>query len=215
MAAHVARMQVYWQSSRALEQDGPTMKPHGPIDIQIQTPPLATAAADRLSDFLRHKGSPWIEDIERRLAGTIAGATDYFYVARCEGQLVGHAWYTVANTDPRLGLVGHIFTHPDHRQQGIATRTLEQIMRNFQLRGGTLMQLFTSTPHSVPFYERLGFENLYAGRVYHDTDWYMCYRVDAASTLDELYRRPVVALRRLSWRICHSTACCTTVSTTA
>ena len=107
------------------------MKPRGPIEFQIWTPPIATAAASRLADFLRHKGSPWIEDIERRLAGTIAGAKDYFYVARCEGQLVGHAWYTVANTDPRLGLVGHIFTHPDHRQQGIARQLLEHIMRDF------------------------------------------------------------------------------------
>jgi GNAT superfamily N-acetyltransferase len=182
----------------ALEQDCPTMKSRGPIDIQIWTPPIATAAASRLADFLRHKGSPWIEDIERRLAGTVSGATDYFYVALCEGQLVAHAWYTVASADPRLGLVGHIFTHPDHRQQGFASRLLEQIMRDFPQRGGSVMQLFTSTPHSVPFYERLGFENLYAGRVYHDTDWYMRYPVDSASGLDDLYAPPVVSQRRLS-----------------
>lgn len=174
------------------------MTPHSPIAVQVWTPPMAAEAAGALTSFLQHKGSPWIEDIARRLAGAMAGAADYFYAAICDGQLVGHAWYTVASAAPQVGLVGHIFTHPAYRRQGIAAQLLARIVQDFAQRGGQLLQLFTSTAYSVPFYERLGFENLCAGRAYHDTDWYL--RAPAGSTplVNDWYAPPAVAQRRLT-----------------
>ncbi len=174
------------------------MTPRQPLDVQHYVSPLASSCARDLVVFLQHKGPPWVDDLRRRVRGEMEGAEDHFFVA-LEGQrLVGHVWYTVSRADPRLGLIGHVFTDPGFRRRGIAALLLDRAMAQFRLGGGRLMQLFTSTPFSIPFYERLGFENLFSQQVYHDRDWYMRSPAGCEEHLHDWFASPEVTLRPLS-----------------
>jgi GNAT superfamily N-acetyltransferase len=174
------------------------MQPSSAIAIEMWTPPVAPAQVQQLLELLRHKGSPWLEDLQRRLSGTGPGARDFFYVAWGDDQLIGHAWYTVAPGHPRLGVLGHLFTRPDRRRQGVARRLLTQLLTDFRERDGALMQLFTSTPHSLGLYEQLGFESICAGAVYHDTDWYLRCPAPTSALVAQLLAAPGCARRRLT-----------------
>ncbi len=160
--------------------------------------PLASAVANDLIALLGHKGEPWVGDLRRRLRGALDGAEDHYFVARDDNRMVGHVWYTVAAVDPRLGLIGHVYTHPDARRRGVSKQLLTAALAEFDRRGGTLMQLFTSTPFTIPLYEQLGFENVFSQPAYHDQDWYML-RVEAPeSRLDNWLVTGRITLRTLS-----------------
>jgi N-acetylglutamate synthase-like GNAT family acetyltransferase len=154
------------------------------VVIHHSMAPLERSLAQDLVALLEHKGAPWIDDIRRRIRGELPGAEDHYFVAATGQRLVAHAWYTVSATDSQLGLLGHVYTRPELRRRGLSRRLLEAAMGEFLQRGGQIMQLFTSTPFSVGFYEQLGFENLFTQKVYHDQDWYMRYPQRAADQLD-------------------------------
>jgi len=136
-----------------------------PLDLPVDDPELLA--------LVWHKGSPWVGDIHRRLQGEYPGSRDRFFVAYDGSRPVALVWYTVREAEPRLGLLGHVYTRPEHRRRRLATRLMETAMAEFARRGGVAMQLFTYNPQTLPFYERLGFETLYASRVMHATDWYL------------------------------------------
>ena len=179
------------------EEVQPIMKSPTEIDIRELVAPIETTLAGELVALLEHKGPPWIDDIRRRVDGCVPGADDHYYVAKDGRHMIAHAWYTVAETDPRLGLVGHIYTHPDYRRRGIAAHLLDIVMSDFLARGGEIMQLFTSTPFSIAFYEQLGFENVFASPVYHDADWYMRYPLHGGNLLSEWFHTAAVSMRHL------------------
>jgi N-acetylglutamate synthase-like GNAT family acetyltransferase len=167
-------------------------------DVQHLVAPLSTAGAHDLMAFLDHKGPPWVDDIRRRARGELPGADDHFFVALDGQRLVGHVWYSVAHRDPRLGLIGHVFTDPACRRRGIAARLLEEAIAQFRRGGGVLLQLFTSTPFSIPFYEKFGFENLFSQPVLHDRDWYMRSPAGSGQSLPAWLDSPRVAIRPLA-----------------
>ncbi len=165
--------------------------------IDIQQLAVPQAGTDLIS-LVWHKGSPWVEDIFRRSQGQFPDADDHFFVASDDGRMVAVAWYSRSKKDPKLGLIGHIYTQPDYRKQGISTQLVEAAMADFRDRGGVVMQLFSSTPYTIPFYERLGFENLYANQAYHETDWYMRYPSDSLHQIADWYAQSPHAIRPLS-----------------
>lgn len=165
------------------------------IEIRKLTAPLEDTG---LLTLLRHKGSPWIEEIRNRIEGKYAESVDRFLVALAGDRLVAHVWYTVSAADARLGLLGHVFTRPDYRRRGISTRLMQAAMADFLDRGGVMMQLFTSTPHTVPFYEKLGYENLCGSQVLHETDWSMRYPVDSQAVLKQWFAPSRCRLRRIT-----------------
>jgi GNAT superfamily N-acetyltransferase len=164
------------------------------MDIQHICPPVA---ADEIVSLLWHKGAPWIDDIRRRLDGKVPGAKDHFWLARMDGRLVAHTWYTVAEANSELGLIGHVYTDPSYRRRGISSELIKAAMQHFLDNGGKTMQLFTSTPYTVPFYVAHGFEQLYHNQSYHETDWYMRYPQGSASLIDQWYHGEPLGLRQL------------------
>ncbi len=158
----------------------------------------APAADVGLVDFLRHKGSPWVEDIHRRLAGQCPGSADRFFVAYDGDRLAAHAWYAVAQRDRRLGLLGHVFTQPEYRRRGLATRVIEAATADFAAQGGRVLQLFTYNPLTVPFYERLGFEQLRHSRSAHAGDWSMRWPPGAESMAAEWLAPAAARIRDLA-----------------
>ena len=159
--------------------------------------PIEPDRARALEAFLAHKGSPWYDDICRRVRGAVEGAEDRFFVALDGSTIVGHVWYTGSKTDRRLGTLGHVFTDPKYRRRGIATCLFRAAMADFVEWGGTTMQLFTSTSLSLPFYERHGFENVFHAQVYHDMDWYMRYPTPPDNHLQDWFRNSPVTFRHL------------------
>jgi GNAT superfamily N-acetyltransferase len=168
------------------------------IDPSIEIRKL-TAPRDELElvSLLWHKGSPWVEGIVRRIRGSVPAADDRFWAAFHRDQIVATAWYTTSRKTPQMGLIGHIYTRPEYRRQGISTELVRAALADFRTRGGSVMQLFSSTPYTIPLYKRFGFENVYAGRSYHETDWYMRYPADARRQIDAWYAEPCREIRPL------------------
>ena len=74
-----------------------------------------------LMQFLGHKGEPWMTDIQKRLnePGNLFCVTMYLE------KVVAHVWigYDPKASSP-IGLLGHVFTHPDFRGKGLATKLI-------------------------------------------------------------------------------------------
>ena len=154
---------------------------HASIRIECLPVPSADPA---LVQLLWHKGAPWVDDIRRRLAGECAGSVDRFFLAYDGPAMVAHVWYAAAQADPRIGLLGHVFTRPEYRRRGLAARLIEAALDRFRRDGGALMQLFTYAPETVPFYARLGFEQIYASQSAHAADWSMWSPPGARATVE-------------------------------
>ncbi len=169
------------------------MNTHRNVEIQHFSPP---ARSDEVVSLLWHKGPPWVDDIRRRLDGELPGAKDHFWLARHNGQLVAHAWYSVATSNQQLGVIGHVYTEPGYRRQGISSQLMKAAMHHFAENDGTVMQLFTSTPYTVPFYVAHGFENLYENQSYHETDWYMRYPHSSENAIHAWYQTGTFETRR-------------------
>lgn len=154
-------------------------------ELAISIGAIEIPVADQtLLGLLWHKGSPWVEDIKNRLEGKYPGSTDRFWVARDGPNLAAHVWYAVSAADPRLGLLGHVFTRPEYRRQGLSTRLIDAAMADFRRQGGEIMQLFTYNPPTVPFYERLGFEQVYMSQAAHSADWAMRWPAGSNRSID-------------------------------
>ncbi len=148
--------------------------------------------------LLSHKGSPWIDDIRRRAEGSYRESVDRYFVARSQAGLVGHVWYTAAAGRPRVGLLGHVYTRPECRRQGIARALMQSATADFTDSGGAVLLLFTSTPETLPLYEQLGFQQLYSQPVLHEMDWAMRHPAGSQSVVSELFAASAVRLRRLT-----------------
>lgn len=158
---------------------------------------LAPLDETDLLALLRHKGQPWLDHIRSRIRGECGRSLDHFFLAYAGREPVAHVWYTVAADDRRLGHLGHVYTRPDFRRQGLSARLLKAAMADFRSQGGLVMQLYTSNPVTVPFYEKLGFENLYASRALHDKDWYMRHPLGSATLIQSWFARRRCTMREL------------------
>ncbi len=111
-------------------------------------------------DFLQHKGEPWLGGLhvifDRSLEGlgayfyllhvivdqSLEGLGAYFYLGLLDGEIVGNIMSTEAAQE-KVGILGHVFTHPDHRRKGICAAIMEVLTGDFVARGGRGMTLGT------------------------------------------------------------------------
>ena len=108
-------------------------------------------------DFLQHKGGPWLEALQLIFDQSLAGLAVHFYLALLDGKIAGNIMSTEAAQE-KVGIVGHVFTRPDHRGKGLCTAIMEVLTRDFVARGGRAMTL--STGYQSPAYHiyyRFGF----------------------------------------------------------
>jgi GNAT superfamily N-acetyltransferase len=129
----------------------PTMPTY---DIRLYRAPLPAGLPERLHLFLGHKGEPWLHDIRRRYAGS---GPDLCALAWAGEAPAAHGWIAMDRACPTLGLVGHVFTQPEHRRQGLARRLLEALFAEFAGRGGRYLILGVDNPAAVELYAALGF----------------------------------------------------------
>jgi GNAT superfamily N-acetyltransferase len=116
--------------------------------------------ADRIDVLLGHKGEPWISDIRARLHGD---GLDLFAVATCGEQPVANVWIGASNACPELGVLGHVYTMPEHRRQGLAGRLLQLAVQRFDELGGRWLQLHTGSAGARRLYEAVGFRVILEG----------------------------------------------------
>jgi len=120
---------------------------------------------EELASFIGHKGEPWVGDmVDRWNDPEFDGynLTAIAYKIRQEGtegylapELVAHAWLGL---DGDTGLLGHIYTHPQHRGHGLATSLCHTLIEVFfRERAGSFLVLGTDNPTAARIYKSLGF----------------------------------------------------------
>ena len=119
--------------------------------------PPAPARWAALEDLLRHKGQPWLNDLQARLVRGVSGAQDVFSVLPAGSQFLGNV--TISKHGD-LGVLGHCYVRPEHRNQGYARRLLDTALAWFDMTGGKWLVLGTTADLQDGLYRKVGFEPL-------------------------------------------------------
>lgn len=119
--------------------------------------PPALARWRPLHDLLEHKGPPWLPDIEQRLTHGVKGAEDAYAVIPSGGQFLANA---CINKCGDVGVLGHVFTRPEHRRHGYARQLMETVLSWFDMTGGKWLFLGTTAELDEGLYRKFGFAPL-------------------------------------------------------
>lgn len=115
----------------------------------------APARWHALADLVGHKGPPWLEDIEKRIVHGVDGSQDAFAVIPEGGRLLANA---CINRRHDVGILGHVFTRPEHRGLGFARRLTTTLLSWFDMTGGKWLYLGSGGGLAQAFYARFGFD---------------------------------------------------------
>ncbi|MCK5328190.1 MAG: GNAT family N-acetyltransferase [Candidatus Latescibacteria bacterium] len=116
--------------------------------------------ADRIAPFLKHKGDPWNAHIDRALREPLDELETRFYVGKLGGTIITSVM-TVEHS--RTGILGHVYTQPEHRRKGAFKLLMAEQMKDFRTRGGLLI---LGTGYDSPaywIYHSFGFRSLTEG----------------------------------------------------
>ena len=88
-----------------------------------------------------------------------------FYLGVIEGEAVGNIM-TVEHGG--IGILGHVYTLPEQRRKGIASRIMAAQMKDFQERGGRTLTLGTGFDSPAYWiYQGYGFRSIVEGSGRH------------------------------------------------
>ncbi len=114
---------------------------------------------DRVLPLLGHKGQPWQWQMKIAFEEELEGLQQHFYVGALDsGEIAGNIM-TVEGMEPPIGILGHVFTPPEHRRKGICSHLMEAVTEDFRGRSGRALFLHTdydSPPYHI--YASWGFE---------------------------------------------------------
>lgn len=147
--------------------------------------------AEDVQRLLVHKRDHVQWHIARSIAGPLDDLATRFYLGVVKGEAVGNI-LTVEHNG--IGILGHVFTQPDHRRKGIASRIMTSLMQDFRERGGRVLTLgtgFDSPPYWI--YHSFGFRSIAAGS---GAMWYWREPEQAA----DLWRAPIAGTAPALWR---------------
>lgn len=137
-----------------------TLKSGERMEVGLVTPP-DDRFRDKIIPFLAHKGQPWEDHIREAFAGRIADLKTRFYIGHIHDTLVANIMTVEYN---RTGILGHVFTNPEHRRKGACKLVMAQQMEDFRSRGGG--QLLLGTGFDSPaywIYHGFGFRSVAEG----------------------------------------------------
>ncbi|HAZ63925.1 MAG TPA: hypothetical protein DCZ72_10005 [Armatimonadetes bacterium] len=138
----------------ATRRDGRT------AELVLMTTP-EPADVPGLVDLLGHKGDSWREHVTRAVAGELEGLETRFYLALDGGRAVSNIMLVEFGG---VGILGHVFTRPEHRRQGLCEALFGVLKPEFVARGGRRLLLHTgydSAPYHI--YLRQGWVDVTAG----------------------------------------------------
>jgi hypothetical protein len=145
---------------------------------------------DRVAPFLRHKGPQWSEHIARALEGPLDRLETLFYVGTLEGEIITQVMIVGS---AGAGILGHVFTRPDHRRKGAYQSVMAHQMRDTAARGYRVLTLgtgFDSAPYWI--YHSFGFRSIVEGSGL--MKWLAEPEAEA-----KLYRPRPTRVRELGW----------------
>ncbi|HEY3280768.1 MAG TPA: GNAT family N-acetyltransferase [Armatimonadota bacterium] len=116
------------------------------------------AYRDRVLPLLGHKGKLWQWHIEEALDRKLEDLQTRFYLIEIDGQPATNV--CTFERGP-VGILGHVYTRPEHRQKGLARALLTTVLEDFLSRGGDLLTLGTDYgSHAYRLYDSLGFREI-------------------------------------------------------
>lgn len=137
-----------------------TLKTDENMEIGVVLAPDAEYA-EQMMDVLAHKGQPWLLHVEEALHGDIAGLETRFYIGQVDGQVIANIMIVECN---RTGILGHVFTRPEHRRKHACTLVMAEQMEDFRRRGGGVLLLGTGYDSPAYWiYHSHGFRGLSEG----------------------------------------------------
>lgn len=137
-----------------------TLKSGEALEVGVVTAPDA-AFAPRIEDVLHHKGPEWRAHIHAALHDETDRLETRFYLGLLGDLPVGNVM-TVEQHG--VGILGHVFTRPEHRRKGVCQAIMQRQMEHFRQRGGHVLVLgtgFESPPYWI--YHAFGFRSLRGG----------------------------------------------------
>ncbi len=149
--------------------------------------------ADRIVPFLGHKGGLWTRQIEETLREDTRPLLSRYYVGLIDEELAG----TVCTFVYRgVGILGHVFTSPEHRGKGVCRAVMTTQIEDFRAEGGEA--LFLGTGYDSPayhIYSRFGFTSITPG------SGEMEYYRDGIESYESMRFAPRTArIRNSDWR---------------
>src|SRR5207248_6496886 len=117
-------------------------------------------------DLLVHKGSGFEVHMRMALRGETDRLETRYYLGMLEGVPVANVM-TVESDG--VGILGHVFTRPEHRRKGICQAIMGRLMEDFRQRNGRVLLLgtgFESAPYWI--YHSFGFRSLKGGFMRYD-----------------------------------------------
>ncbi len=135
------------------------------LELAIVMPPHGELAA-AAQKLLAHKSRLWQGHMDAALAGETDLLETRFHLALLDGDPIANIM-TVERAG--VGILGHVFTRPEHRRKGIASQLMARQMDHFRARGGKCLVLgtgFESAPYRI--YESFGFRSVRGGFMRYD-----------------------------------------------
>ncbi len=110
--------------------------------------------------FLEHKGPLWIPSMEEGLERGLSPLQMRFYLGRVDGEIIGNIMLIEALPQP-VGILGHVFTAPEWRRQGVCRVLMEACTEDFKVRGGRALHLGTGYESPAYWiYHSFGFRSI-------------------------------------------------------
>jgi GNAT superfamily N-acetyltransferase len=114
--------------------------------------------AEQIVPFLAHKGGHWAYHIRESLRAPLDDLDTRFYVGRMAGRVITQVMIVGARG---VGILGHVFTLPEHRRKGAYGALMEAQMLDVQRRGSQILTLSTGfDSHPYWIYHRHGFRSI-------------------------------------------------------
>lgn len=146
--------------------------------------------AGAIKPFLAHKGGDWNWHVARSVEEDLDGLQTRFYVAKLDGAIIANV---MTLEYAHCGILGHVFTDPDHRRQGAISCVFDALIPDVDSRGGVMMLGTGFESHAYWIYHGRGFRS-----VTGDTGF---MRRETAADCDAKLFEPVdAAARPLLWR---------------
>jgi len=169
------------------------------MEVGCVQPPDEEWAA-RIESSYKHKPGPFPYHIKKALAGNTDALENYFYIGHRNGEFISGIMTVEHN---RVGILGHVYTPPQHRRKGACTCLMRHQMDDFRSRGGGLLLLGTDYD-SPPFhiYRSFGFEPIVG------ESGYMRYATE--KDFEQRYYTPGdISVRPVCWEDWPSSNCLT------
>ena len=116
---------------------------------------------NRIISLLGHKGQPWLYHVEHAFAGNVRGLETRFYVGLLGDEPICNMMTAEHN---RVGILGHVYTKPEHRRKGACALLMERQMEEWRQRDGGLLLLLTEDDSPAYWiYHRFGFRDVIRG----------------------------------------------------